>query len=987
MKHSIFSALALLASFSTLAQSGSEEIEALLAGTAGRERLEVLAELTTANRDENAARAVEWGEEALDLLRSHPDRARQLEVLSSLSYAHIILGDYPAALDLGSQARDLASAAGDKAAQAFALRNIGRAYRSSSEYDRALAAYRRATELYAEIGETPGLGDALNDTGIVHWMQGDYTQALEYFIRARRKYEESGDRQRIAAILNNTGMIYRRLGQHDTALELYHKALEIRRQIGPKGALSNVLNNIGNVHRDQGEPARALELYLESLEVGPRDPLNHANTLNNVGAAYQDLGDLDRAMRYYERATDTRRTIGDEHGVAHSLLRYGSIQRQRGELSSALESLHQALAITEKLDAKDEIKEAHLQLSETYVAMGRHRDALAAFQQYERVKSEIFDAWSNSTIAEMQARFESDRKEKAIELLQHQQEIAALELGRQAAARRALYGGLALLSLVIGLLYNRYRLRARASRQTERQNRELEQAMIELKASERERRQLQREQIRREERERYIAELEAKNDEVEARNAEMERFTYTLSHDLRSPLVTIRGFLGLLRKDTLAGNLERMERDVDRIDAAVNRMGQLLDELLEMVSIGRITGDSEDVPFGELAQEAVAQVVEDYPGRQVEIDVAPGLPVVHGERQRLVEILRNLIGNAVQFTAEQPEPRIEVGCRQPGDETIFYVRDNGIGIDSQYLEKIFGLFERLSARTEGTGVGLALVKRIIEVHGGQVWAESAGLGHGSTFCFTLPRDREAEQAHRRRVPSLRATDYGKLFQHAHDAILILDPAEERILDANHRACELYGFTRSELIGRSMLELTPTHGRAADHVAPTLEARGRYTFETVQKRKDSSEIRLEVHAAAVEFRGRRAILSINRDVTRRRRQEEALARQRAQLEETIQNRTARLDEALRVLESKDAELAGFARAVADLRGPLATLDEQLDLVAQGPVAEHDHRIEQVLGAASQLRRLVDRLLELTWDGSAVDRPAAVSLGELVDKPAN
>ena len=113
------------------------------------------------------------------------------------------------------------------------------------------------------------------------------------------------------------------------------------------------------------------------------------------------------------------------------------------------------------------------------------------------------------------------------------------------------------------------------------------------------------------------------------------------------------------------------------------------------------------------------------------------MPVVLGDRVRLLQVYQNLIGNAVKFMGDQAEPRVEIGRRQDGTETVFFVRDNGMGIDPKYHDKIFGLFERLDVQVSGTGIGLQLVKRIVEVHGGRVWVESEGQAKGSTFCFTL----------------------------------------------------------------------------------------------------------------------------------------------------------------------------------------------------------------------------------------------------------
>ncbi len=199
----------------------------------------------------------------------------------------------------------------------------------------------------------------------------------------------------------------------------------------------------------------------------------------------------------------------------------------------------------------------------------------------------------------------------------------------------------------------------------------------------------------------------------------------------------------MLERDARGGQFERMEHDLKRIRGATARMKLLLDDLLELSRVGRTTNPPEEVDTGAVACEALAMVAGPVANRGVEVVVAPDLPPVTGDRLRLTEVYQNLLENAVKYMGDQPEPRIDVGSRRDPaaegrEETVFYVADNGMGIAPEYHRKVFGLFERLDAGTEGTGVGLALVKRIVEVHGGRIWVESEGLGKGSRFCFTLP---------------------------------------------------------------------------------------------------------------------------------------------------------------------------------------------------------------------------------------------------------
>jgi PAS domain S-box-containing protein len=242
------------------------------------------------------------------------------------------------------------------------------------------------------------------------------------------------------------------------------------------------------------------------------------------------------------------------------------------------------------------------------------------------------------------------------------------------------------------------------------------------------------------ERRKAEAERERLIGELELRNAELERFTYTVSHDLKSPLITMRGFLGHLEKDALAGNTERLRADIGRITDATGKMDRLLRDLLELSRIGRVMNPPQEVPFEEIVREALGLVEGRLKERGIRIEVAAGMPAVLGDRVRLVEVVQNLVDNAAKFLGVQERPLIEVGVRdeERNGKPVFFVRDNGMGIEPQYQEKIFGLFNKLDPAAEGTGIGLALVKRIVEVHGGTIWVESKGGGGGATFCFTLP---------------------------------------------------------------------------------------------------------------------------------------------------------------------------------------------------------------------------------------------------------
>ena len=234
-----------------------------------------------------------------------------------------------------------------------------------------------------------------------------------------------------------------------------------------------------------------------------------------------------------------------------------------------------------------------------------------------------------------------------------------------------------------------------------------------------------------------IAEREVVSSELESKNAELERFAYTVSHDLKTPLVTIKGFLGLLDKDLAAQDMDRAAMDMTKINLAADTMARLLEELLELNRIGRVVGDPVTCRMSEIARHAMRMIEARIVERGIEV-VIDDMPAVNGDKIRLIEVYQNLIENAIKFIGEQESPRIHIGSRQEEGKTCFFVSDNGIGIAKEFQDLVFELFERLSQDVEGTGVGLTLVKRIVEVHGGTIWVESDGSGQGCTILFTLP---------------------------------------------------------------------------------------------------------------------------------------------------------------------------------------------------------------------------------------------------------
>jgi len=247
---------------------------------------------------------------------------------------------------------------------------------------------------------------------------------------------------------------------------------------------------------------------------------------------------------------------------------------------------------------------------------------------------------------------------------------------------------------------------------------------------------------------RRTAELQKARDELESRvrertsqleaaNRELESFSYSVSHDLRAPLRAITGFAELLSQDHAAALPEDARRYVETIAQCASRMKCLIDDLLTFSRLSQQPIAKQSVNVTELVNRVVQELRRDQGERQIEVQIGP-LPDCEADPSLLKQVLVNLLSNAFKFTRGRNPALIEIGCRQDGAEQIYFIRDNGIGFDMHYADKLFGVFQRLHSENEfeGTGVGLSIVQRIIQRHGGRIWAESK-VNEGATFSFTI----------------------------------------------------------------------------------------------------------------------------------------------------------------------------------------------------------------------------------------------------------
>ncbi|MGA8148340.1 MAG: ATP-binding protein [Gallionellaceae bacterium] len=233
-------------------------------------------------------------------------------------------------------------------------------------------------------------------------------------------------------------------------------------------------------------------------------------------------------------------------------------------------------------------------------------------------------------------------------------------------------------------------------------------------------------------------ELRKNSAQIEDANKELEAFSYSVSHDLRTPLRAIDGFSRILLDDYTDKLDDEGKRLLNVVRDNTSRMGQLIDDILKFSRAGRVEITFSEIDMEQLAHTVFEELQPSVAGGNLQLEIEP-IPPARGDRAMMHQVFVNLLSNAIKFSRSRETARIKVGGSIEGDEAVYYVKDNGVGFDMQYVDKLFGVFQRLHGVTEfeGTGIGLAIVKRIITRHGGRVWAEGK-VNEGATIYFALP---------------------------------------------------------------------------------------------------------------------------------------------------------------------------------------------------------------------------------------------------------
>nr|WP_299339227.1 tetratricopeptide repeat protein [Allomuricauda sp.] len=667
-------------------------------------RVNVLIEIAKINTTTNKHRADSLFQSALTIVRQMKRADDKAKAFETAGHYQLRTSAYDSAIAYYKKALDLDKEQNNITALARHHDNVGTAFYYKGDYNQTLYHFLERLSHCEQIGDSTCISAASNNSGLVLINLGRYEDAISYALRSLKIDEALGYQPGILSSQMSLGNINFYLKNYDKAIEYYFDIVATCEAMGNQELrISYAYNNIASIHFQQKEFEKAAEFYEKSLvleeEFGNKGGI--ALKYNNLGSVYKELGDFATAETYYRKALGMREELGDLYGMSSTENNLGQLYLAKGIPATSLRFYQTALGHAEKAGSLESSKIAHEGIAKSYKNQGRYQLSLESYERFLKLNDSMLNAEKTKKITELEARYDSEKKENEIALLKKNEELQQAQLVQQEASLRAnkllrniLIVGLAVLLVVVFLIVYSYKQRLAAKELIQKNQRETE-------------------EIR-------------------------SRFFAGISHEFRTPLTLISAPVVQLQKKyhhekETHGMLGLIYQNANRLLKLINQildLSKLEEGKLQLhvakgdiISWLRVISAS----FTSLADSKDIKFIQDFP----EMDI-----VSFFDKEKIEQILSNLLSNAFKFTPNNGT--VEFLTTKDGDNLNIEVRNTGSPISEADQSRIFERFYQSDSQhhSQGTGIGLALVKELIELHHGRVEVHSDE--HYTSFMLTLP---------------------------------------------------------------------------------------------------------------------------------------------------------------------------------------------------------------------------------------------------------
>jgi signal transduction histidine kinase len=723
--------LILLLLFPLLVQAGIPREDSLLALLPGMpddtHKVNTYNELFKVNFSVDSRKAEGWGKEALALAHKLDYRRGIAKMSNNMGVLESKMGNYDQALKYYEEAFQIRGMLGDSLGMAICRSNIGATYYKRGLYQDALENYTWSLRRFFQHQDTIGILGALNNIGSIYNEQGRYEAALRSYFFVLRIRQQRNDRNGLAFSQYNVGTIYHRMGMLDEAIRFLEESRSTFVEENDIFGLNATLIDLANIRMEQNQFPEARELYLEALENSKdlNDRFSQADCKLGLAMVAASEGEYATAEKELLETLQLYREIGRTKGEAETLNQLGQILVEQGKYAAAVPYLQSSLALARELTARDLIRDDHRLLARAQAGTGDHKAAYESFSSFFSLHDSIYSREKAAQFAELNARYRAREQQLEIDQLQLQQTEANLRIERSRQRIYFLFGGFIVVLLVAMIFYVRYRQKQRTNRKIARMNEEVQAQRDRVEAQNRQIREINANLERM---------IEARTAAVVAAKNELDTFLYESAHALRRPLTRIEGLTQLLQIEddpaaqaTLRENMQFTIRGMDRL-------------LHKLIMVNE--NEKRDVQLARLDAEALVREIAaelDAPRLSVRVEQPEGFQLF-SDRYLMHALLLNLLENCAHYCADAKvrDPEAVVSFSEDEAFVRIEVRDNGQGISEEHLEQLFDMFYRVHHRSGSNGLGLYVVRKVVDRLHGTVAVESTP-DVGTVVRVELPR--------------------------------------------------------------------------------------------------------------------------------------------------------------------------------------------------------------------------------------------------------
>ncbi|WP_461642525.1 ATP-binding protein [Labilibaculum euxinus] len=614
------------------------------------------------------------------------------------------------ALFYSQECLKLAKASNNNTGAGDALTRIGLVFKKNEEYSKALKYYAKAIDHYQLAKDSFGINTTYQNRGNIYLKENRYDLALDDYLNSLQYFERNQNKKLLFSAYNNIGLVYKNLKEYEKSLNYYKKSLNIARKLNSNSSLYYCYNNIANILSIQNNFQEALSYYNKNLDVLKDAPNKYklAQTYHNIGSCFFEMRQYSMALEYLNQSLELKEKIGNKNLVISTLNSIGHVFYEQEAYTKALEYRQKALKLAIETKNIEYQKNCNHELFKIFAHLNMADTAIFYFSQYELLKNSIFSHENLKQIAEIQEKYESEKKETQITLLEKENKSKMWQ-------RNSL---IVLLILLLGYAI----FIVRSYYRNKKTHRLL---------------QLQNERIQW-----HKTLLDQKNEALSDSNKTKNRLFQIISHDLRSPLASVYNIAQLIKIFIQQRKYQLLEESCHDMEESINNVLSLTDNLLSwsLNQSGKLPYKPAILSLKPLLENNLRTYSSVAKQKNIHLQLLLEETVmVFADRQMLDTVIRNLINNSLKFT--KPGGVIAIGLNQSDNFVELWIKDSGIGISEDQIAHLFEIDYSQSYNgtngEKGNGLGLLLCKQFIEQNKGEIRVEST-LNLGTTFRITIP---------------------------------------------------------------------------------------------------------------------------------------------------------------------------------------------------------------------------------------------------------